>query len=37
MIIKQFTAGLIENNMYLVVDEKTQEAVLIDAPQDIPE
>ena len=37
MIIKQFTAGLIENNMYLVVDEKTHEAVLIDAPQDIPE
>ena len=37
MIIKQFTAGLIENNMYLVVDEKTQEAVLIDAPQDISE
>ena len=37
MIIKQFTAGLIENNMYLVVDEKTREAVLIDAPQDIPE
>lgn len=37
MIIKQFIAGLIENNMYLVVDEKTREAVLIDAPQDIPE
>ena len=35
MIIKQFVAGLIENNMYLVVDEKTREAVLIDAPQDI--
>lgn len=37
MIIKQFIAGLIENNMYLVVDEKTREAVLIDAPQDILE
>ncbi len=37
MIIKQFVAGLIENNMYLVVDENTREAVVIDAPADIPE
>ena len=37
MIIKQFVAGLIENNMYLVMDEKSHDAVLIDAPQDIPE
>ena len=37
MIIKQFIAGLIENNMYLVMDEKSHDAVLIDAPQDIPE
>lgn len=37
MIIKQFIAGLIENNMYLVMDEKSHDAVLIDATQDIPE
>ncbi len=37
MIIKQFVAGLIENNMYLVVDEKTRDAVVIDAPADISE
>lgn len=37
MIIKQFVAGLIENNMYLIVDENTREAVFIDAPADIPE
>lgn len=37
MIIKQFLAGLIENNMYLVIDEKTGDAVVIDAPADIPE
>ena len=37
MIIKQFIAGLIENNMYLVMDEKSHDAVLIDASQDIPE
>lgn len=37
MIIKQFVAGLIENNMYLIVDENTRKAVVIDAPADIPE
>ena len=37
MIIKQFVAGLIENNMYLIVDENTREAVVIDAPADISE
>ena len=31
MIIKQFIAGPLENNMYLLVDEKTKQAVLIDA------
>ena len=31
MIIKQFVEGPIENNMYLLVDEKTKQAVLIDA------
>ncbi len=37
MIIKQFIAGQLENNMYLVVDEATQDAVLIDASSNIPE
>ena len=31
MIIKQFIEGPIENNMYLLVDEKSKQAVLIDA------
>lgn len=31
MIIKQYTLGPIENNNYLVVDETTKDAVLIDA------
>lgn len=37
MIIKRFIAGRLENNIYLVVDEKSGEAVLIDATQDLPE
>ncbi len=37
MIIKQFIAGPIENNMYLLVDEKTKQAVLIDATALVPE
>ena len=37
MIIKQFIAGQLENNMYLVADEKTKKAVLIDASALIPE
>lgn len=37
MIIKRFIAGRLENNMYLVADEKSSEAVLIDATQDLPE
>ena len=37
MIIKCFTAGQLENNMYLVIDEKTKKAVLIDASAFIPE
>ena len=37
MIIKQFTAGQLENNMYLVMDEHTKKAVLIDASALIPE
>lgn len=35
--IKQFIAGKLENNMYLVSDEETKKAVLIDATEDIPE
>lgn len=31
MIIKQFVLGQLENNVYLVMDEKTKKAVLIDA------
>ena len=37
MIIKCFTTGQLENNMYLVIDEKTKKAVLIDASALIPE
>lgn len=37
MIIKQFIAGQLENNMYLVMDERTKKAVLIDASALIPE
>ncbi len=37
MIIKRFIAGRLENNIYLVLDEKSSEAVLIDATQDLPE
>lgn len=35
--IKQFIAGQLENNMYLVKDEDTRKAVLIDATELIPE
>lgn len=35
--IKQFIAGQLENNMYLVLDEDTKNAVLIDATELIPE
>lgn len=37
MIIKQFTLGQLENNVYLVMDEKTKKAVLIDATAVSPE
>lgn len=37
MIIKQFIAGQLENNMYLVADEVSKKAVLIDASSKIPE
>ena len=34
MILKQFTIGPLENNNYLLIDEKTKEAVLIDCTQE---
>lgn len=37
MLIKQFIAGQLENNMYLVADETSKKAVLIDASSNIPE
>ncbi len=37
MIIQQFIAGQLENNMYLVMDENTKKAVLIDASALIPD
>lgn len=35
--IKQFIAGQLENNMYLVYEEDTKKAVLIDATAPVPE
>lgn len=37
MIIKRFIAGQLENNMYLIADEASKKAVLIDASSNIPE
>lgn len=37
MILKTFITGLIENNNYLLIDEKSKEAVLIDCSAYIPE
>lgn len=37
MILKQFTVGPLENNNYLLIDEKTKEAVLIDCTQECEE
>ena len=37
MIIKQFVLGQLENNVYLVMDDKTKKAVLIDATALSPE
>ena len=37
MIIKQFVAGQLENNMYLVLDEESKKGVLIDATEMLPE
>ncbi len=35
--IKQFVAGQLENNMYLIADKVSKKAVLIDASSNIPE
>lgn len=37
MIIKQYVAGFLENNMYLVLDEASKKGVLIDATECLPE
>ncbi len=37
MIIKTFTAGFLENNMYLLLDETSKKGVLIDATEALPE
>ena len=37
MIIKRFIAGQLENNIYLIKDEATKKAVLVDASACIPE
>ncbi len=37
MIIKQFITGQLENNIYLLIDETSKKAVLIDASSNIPE
>lgn len=35
--IKKFTAGQLENNIYLLLDKESKKAVLIDAASDLPE
>ena len=37
MIVKRYMAGLLENNMYLVLDEQDKKGVLIDATELLPE
>lgn len=37
MIIKQYTTGMLENNIYLVLDETSKKGVLIDATECLPE
>lgn len=37
MIIKQFVAGFLENNMYLILDEISKKGVLIDATEALPD
>ncbi|MBO6087774.1 MBL fold metallo-hydrolase [bacterium] len=37
MIIKTYTAGFLENNMYLVLDEKSKKGILIDATECLSE
>ena len=37
MIIKQFVAGFLENNMYLILDETSKKGVLVDATEFLPE
>ncbi|MBR2525958.1 MBL fold metallo-hydrolase [bacterium] len=37
MILKTFVTGMLENNNYLLIDEESKQAVLIDCSQYIPE
>ena len=37
MILKTFVTGMLENNNYLLIDEKSKQAVLIDCSQYLPE
>lgn len=37
VILKQFTLGPLENNNYLLIDDESKEAVLIDCTEDNPE
>ena len=37
MILKTFVSGMLENNNYLLIDEQSKEAVLIDCTSYIPE
>lgn len=37
MIIKTFVAGFLENNIYLILDERSKKGVLIDATECLPE
>ena len=37
MILKTFVTGMLENNNYLLIDEKSKQAVLIDCSEYIPE
>lgn len=37
MILKSFVTGMLENNNYLLIDEKSKEAVLFDCTEYLPE
>ena len=37
MILKTFVEGPIEDNNYLLIDEKTKDAILVDCTQESPD